>query len=188
MIDSFVNIGLAIIVLIIGGILELTRRIIDNQAKAQREQYNTNLMMAEATASATNPLKYEDIVKIVEGVIANICIMDTIMNGYATYPKDSLSLVLDDIVADISVRTEQSLSKELLRQWEKFVTPEYRTEWVVFKVRSSILYQINNEAARLTKESQSPRVSGLNNPTVQRKLVNWTENSAKKDKINQKPN
>lgn len=148
--------------------------------KQQQDIQDFNMAMAEATASTTNPLKYDDIVKIVEGVIANICVMDTIMNGYASFPKDKLSLVLDDIVEDIAIRSERSLSKEILRQWEKFVTPEYRTEWIIFKVRTSILYHINREASRLAAENR-PRVPQPVSDTGPKKTVRWMDPPKEKE-------
>lgn len=138
----------------------------------QQHVHEFNMAMAEATASATNPLKYEDIVKIAEGVIVNLCVMDTIMNGYGNFTKENLSLILDDIIEDIAVRSEQGLSKEFIRQWEKFVTPEYRTEWILFKVRTSILYQINNAALQLKNNASAMNQRPIG--TVSKRTVNWS--------------
>lgn len=111
--------------------------------------FDVNMKMAEAQASAANPLKFDDIKRIIEGIIINTSIMEIILNGYAKLTSAELSLLYDDIVEDIAVKTENYLSPELIRQWEKFASEEYRTKFIIFTVRVSFLAQCRSEASKL---------------------------------------
>ena len=67
-------------------------------------------------------------------------------NGYGEKTDEEMSLIITDIILNISTLTEQSLSKELIRQWEKFSTEEYRTRFIIFTVRAALMSQLNRIA------------------------------------------
>ena len=141
-------------------------------------QFTLQLKMAEAQTSMANPLKFDEIKKIVQDIIINQCIMeidndilhDIIINqcimeiannGYAKKTDEEMSLIINDIILNISTLTEQSLSPELIRQWEKFSTEEYRTRFIIFTVRTAFISQLGTvsrnqrEADRLQRAGRS---------------------------------
>ena len=79
-------------------------------------QFTLQLKMAEAQTSMANPLKFDEIKKIVQDIIINQCIMEIANNGYAKKTDEEMSLIINDIILNISTLTEQSLSPELIRQ------------------------------------------------------------------------
>lgn len=110
------------------------------------KQFIIQMKMSEAQASMTNPLKFDEIKKIIEDIIINQCIMEISNNGYGEKTDEEMSLIITDIILNISTLTEQSLSKELIRQWEKFSTEEYRTRFIIFTVRAALMTQLNRMA------------------------------------------
>lgn len=110
------------------------------------KQFIIQMKMSEAQASMTNPLKFDEIKKIIEDIIINQCIMEISNNGYGEKTDEEMSLIITDIILNISTLTEQSLSKELIRQWEKFSTEEYRTRFIIFTVRAALMSQLNRMA------------------------------------------
>ena len=111
-----------------------------------KKQFIIQMKMSEAQASMTNPLKFDEIKKIIEDIIINQCIMEISNNGYGEKTDEEMSLIITDIILNISTLTEQSLSKELIRQWEKFSTEEYRTRFIIFTVRAALMSQLNRIA------------------------------------------
>lgn len=111
-----------------------------------KKQFIIQMKMSEAQASMTNPLKFDEIKKIIEDIIINQCIMEISNNGYGEKTDEEMSLIITDIILNISTLTEQSLSKELIRQWEKFSTEEYRTRFIIFTVRAALMTQLNRMA------------------------------------------
>ena len=124
-------------------------------------QFTLQLKMAEAQTSMANPLKFDEIKKIVQDIIINQCIMEIANNGYAKKTDEEMSLIINDIILNISTLTEQSLSPELIRQWEKFSTEEYRTRFIIFTVRTAFISQLGTvsrnqrEEDRLQRDSRS---------------------------------
>ena len=124
-------------------------------------QFTLQLKMAEAQTSMANPLKFDEIKKIVQDIIINQCIMEIANNGYASKTDEEMSLIINDIILNISTLTEQSLSPELIRQWEKFSTEEYRTRFIIFTVRTAFISQLGTvsrnqrEADRLQRAGRS---------------------------------
>ena len=124
-------------------------------------QFTLQLKMAEAQTSMANPLKFDEIKKIVQDIIINQCIMEIANNGYASKTDEEMSLIINDIILNISTLTEQSLSPELIRQWEKFSTEEYRTRFIIFTVRTAFISQLGTvsrnqrEAVRLQRTGRS---------------------------------
>ena len=136
-------------------IVTITSIVIHTYTKQKEAMFEINMKMAEAQASAANPLKFDEIKRIIEGIIINTTIMEIILNGYAKMTSEELSLLYDNIVEDISIKTEQSLSPELIRQWEKFASEDYRTKFIVFTVRVSFMAQCQSEQAKLRRTMQS---------------------------------
>lgn len=132
---------LLLIVLIILTIFSIMRETI-----RLNKQFIIQMKMSEAQASMTNPLKFDEIKKIIEDIIINQCIMEISNNGYGEKTDEEMSLIITDIILNISTLTEQSLSKELIRQWEKFSTEEYRTRFIIFTVRAALMTQLNRMA------------------------------------------
>ena len=124
-------------------------------------QFTLQLKMAEAQTSMANPLKFDEIKKIVQDIIINQCIMEIANNGYAKKTDEEMSLIINDIILNISTLTEQSLSPELIRQWEKFSTEEYRTRFIIFTVRTAFISQLGTvsrnqrDADRLQRAGRS---------------------------------
>lgn len=124
-------------------------------------QFTLQLKMIEAQTSMANPLKFDEIKKIVQDIIINQCIMEIANNGYASKTDEEMSLIINDIILNISTLTEQSLSPELIRQWEKFSTEEYRTRFIIFTVRTAFISQLGTvsrnqrEADRLQRVGRS---------------------------------
>ena len=116
------------------------------ETKRLSAQFTLQLKMTEAQTSMANPLKFDEIKKIVQDIIINQCIMEIANNGYASKTDEEMSLIITDIILNISTLTEQSLSKELIRQWEKFSTEEYRTRFIIFTVRAALMTQLNRMA------------------------------------------
>lgn len=136
-----VVITLLLIVLIVLTIFSIMRETI-----RLNKQFIIQMKMSEAQASMTNPLKFDEIKKIIEDIIINQCIMEISNNGYGEKTDEEMSLIITDIILNISTLTEQSLSKELIRQWEKFSTEEYRTRFIIFTVRAALMSQLNRIA------------------------------------------
>ena len=132
---------LLLVVLIILTIFSIMRETI-----RLNKQFIIQMKMSEAQASMTNPLKFDEIKKIIEDIIINQCIMEISNNGYGEKTDEEMSLIITDIILNISTLTEQSLSKELIRQWEKFSTEEYRTRFIIFTVRAALMSQLNRIA------------------------------------------
>lgn len=132
---------LLLIVLIVLTIFSIMRETI-----RLNKQFIIQMKMSEAQASMTNPLKFDEIKKIIEDIIINQCIMEISNNGYGEKTDEEMSLIITDIILNISTLTEQSLSKELIRQWEKFSTEEYRTRFIIFTVRAALMSQLNRIA------------------------------------------
>lgn len=132
---------LLLIVLIVLTIFSIMRETI-----RLNKQFIIQMKMSEAQASMTNPLKFDEIKKIIEDIIINQCIMEISNNGYGEKTDEEMSLIITDIILNISTLTEQSLSKELIRQWEKFSTEEYRTRFIIFTVRAALMTQLNRMA------------------------------------------
>ena len=132
---------LLLVVLIVVTIFSIMRETI-----RLNKQFIIQMKMSEAQASMTNPLKFDEIKKIIEDIIINQCIMEISNNGYGEKTDEEMSLIITDIILNISTLTEQSLSKELIRQWEKFSTEEYRTRFIIFTVRAALMTQLNRMA------------------------------------------
>ena len=128
---------------IILGIMEW-QRIKDNSTKFQIQ-----MQMAEAQASMTNPLKFDDVKKIVTDIIINLCIVEVVNNGYGSKTEAELSIIFEDVLTKIAAKTESYLSKEIIRQWEKFATEEYRTEFIIFTTKTAFLTQLTQSHQRL---------------------------------------
>lgn len=143
------------------------------ETKRLTAQFTLQLKMAEAQASMANPLKFDEIKKIVQDIIINQCIMEISNNGYAGKTDEEMSLIINDIILNISTLTEQSLSPELIRQWEKFATEEYRTRFIIFTVRTAFITQLGNvsrnqrEAERLQRASRSVQSQNQNDTKKQ---------------------
>lgn len=128
---------------IILGIMEW-QRVKDNSTKFQIQ-----MQMAEAQASMANPLKFDDVKKIVTDIIINLCIVEVVNNGYGSKTEAELSIIFEDVLTKIAAKTESYLSKELIRQWEKFATEEYRTEFIIFTTKTAFLTQLTQSHQRL---------------------------------------
>ena len=122
-------------------------------------QFTLQLKMAEAQTSMANPLKFDEIKKIVQDIIINHCIMEIANNGYAKKTDEEMSLIINDIILNISTLTEQSLSPELIRQWEKFSTEEYRTRFIIFTVRTAFISQLGTVSRNQREEDRLQRAS-----------------------------
>ena len=122
-------------------------------------QFTLQLKMAEAQTSMANPLKFDEIKKIVQDIIINQCIMEIATNGYAKKTDEEMSLIINDIILNISTLTEQSLSPELIRQWEKFSTEEYRTRFIIFTVRTAVISQLGTVSRNQREEDRLQRAS-----------------------------
>lgn len=120
-------------------------------------QFTLQLKMAEAQTSMANPLKFDEIKKIVQDIIINQCIMEIANNGYAKRTDEEMSLIINDIILNISTLTEQSLSPELIRQWEKFSTEEYRTRFIIFTVRTAFISQLGTVSRNQREEDRLQR-------------------------------
>lgn len=120
-------------------------------------QFTLQLKMAEAQTSMANPLKFDEIKKIVQDIIINQCIMEIANNGYAKKTDEEMSLIINDIILNISTLTEQSLSPELIRQWEKFSTEEYRTRFIIFTVRTAFISQLGTVSRNQREEDRLQR-------------------------------
>ena len=120
-------------------------------------QFTLQLKMAEAQTSMANPLKFDEIKKIVQDIIINQCIMEIANNGYAKKTDEEMSLIINDIILNISTLTEQSLSPELIRQWEKFSTEEYRTRFIIFTVLTAFISQLGTVRRNQREEDRLQR-------------------------------
>lgn len=120
-------------------------------------QFTLQLKMAETQTSMANPLKFDEIKKIVQDIIINQCIMEIANNGYAKRTDEEMSLIINDIILNISTLTEQSLSPELIRQWEKFSTEEYRTRFIIFTVRTAFISQLGTVSRNQREEDRLQR-------------------------------
>ena len=123
---------------VILGIMEW-QRVKDNSTKFQIQ-----MQMAEAQASMSNPLKFDDV-----NIIINLCIVEVVNNGYGSKTEAELSIIFEDVLTKIAAKTESYLSKELIRQWEKFATEEYRTEFIIFTTKTAFLTQLTQSHQRL---------------------------------------
>ena len=135
-----------VIILLLVVLIVLTIFSIMRETIRLNKQFIIQMKMSEAQASMTNPLKFDEIKKIIEDIIINQCIMEISNNGYGEKTDEEMSLIITDIILNISTLTEQSLSKELIRQWEKFSTEEYRTRFIIFTVRAALMTQLNRMA------------------------------------------
>ena len=135
-----------VIILLLVVLIVLTIFSIMRETIRLNKQFIIQMKMSEAQASMTNPLKFDEIKKIIEDIIINQCIMEISNNGYGEKTDEEMSLIITDIILNISTLTEQSLSKELIRQWEKFSTEEYRTRFIIFTVRAALMSQLNRIA------------------------------------------
>lgn len=135
-----------VIILLLVVLIVLTIFSIMRETIRLNKQFIIQMKMSEAQASMTNPLKFDEIKKIIEDIIINQCIMEISNNGYGEKTDEEMSLIITDIILNISTLTEQSLSKELIRQWEKFSTEEYRTRFIIFTVRAALMSQLNRMA------------------------------------------
>ena len=127
------------------------------ETKRLSAQFTIQLKMAEAQTSMANPLKFDEIKKIVQDIIINQCIMEIANNGYASKTDEEMSLIINDIILNISTLTEQSLSPELIRQWEKFSTEEYRTRFIIFTVRTAFISQLGTVSRNQREEDRLQR-------------------------------
>lgn len=130
-------------------------------------QFTLQLKMAEAQTSMANPLKFDEIKKIVQDIIINQCIMEIANNGYASKTDEEMSLIINDIILNISTLTEQSLSPELIRQWEKFSTEEYRTRFIIFTVRTAFISQLGTVSRNQREADRLQRAGRLVPPQNQ---------------------
>ena len=121
---------------------------IKNESQRLDHQFMYQLKMAEAQASASNPMTFDTIKKIVTDIIVNQCIVEVANNGYQEKTDEELSLVINDIILDIATKTEQALAPELIRQWEKFCTEDYRTRFIIFTVKTSLFAQLSSRTVR----------------------------------------
>ena len=135
-----------VIILLLVVLIVLTIFSIMRETIRLNKQFIIQMKMSEAQASMTNPLKFDEVKKIIEDIIINQCIMEISNNGYGEKTDEEMSLIITDIILNISTLTEQSLSKELIRQWEKFSTEEYRTRFIIFTVRAALMTQLNRMA------------------------------------------
>lgn len=142
------------------------------ETKRLSAQFTLQLKMAEAQTSMANPLKFDEIKKIVQDIIINQCIMEIANNGYAKKTDEEMSLIINDIILNISTLTEQSLSPELIRQWEKFSTEEYRTRFIIFTVRTAFISQLGTVSRNQREEDRLQRAG--------RSIPPQNQNDAKK--------
>ena len=137
------------------------------ETKRLSAQFTIQLKMAEAQTSMANPLKFDEIKKIVQDIIINQCIMEIANNGYASKTDEEMSLIINDIILNISTLTEQSLSPELIRQWEKFSTEEYRTRFIIFTVRTAFISQLGTVSRNQREADRLQRAGRLVPPQNQ---------------------
>lgn len=140
-----------IIGLVVIGYIEVQRM------KEVHTRFQIQMQMAEAQSSMTNPLKFDDVKKIVTDIIINLCIVEVVNNGYGSKTEAELSIIFEDILTKIASKTESYLSPELIRQWEKFATEEYRTEFIIFTTKTAFLTQLTQSHQRLGNPAELPR-------------------------------
>lgn len=110
----------------------------------RKQNFEIQIAMAKAQESMKNPLTFDEIKRIVESIIVNLCIVEVTTNGYWRMSDEELSIHFEKILLDIATTTESYLSGEIIRQWEKFTTVDYRTRYIIFTVREVLMLQINN--------------------------------------------
>ena len=113
-------------------------------AMTRKQNFEIQIAMAKAQESMKNPLTFDEIKRIVESIIVNLCIVEVTTNGYWRMSDEELSIHFEKILLDIATTTESYLSGEIIRQWEKFTTVDYRTRYIIFTVREVLMLQINN--------------------------------------------
>lgn len=117
-------------------------------AMTRKQNFEIQIAMAKAQESMKNPLTFDEIKRIVESIIVNLCIVEVTTNGYWRMSDEELSIHFEKILLDIATTTESYLSGEIIRQWEKFTTVDYRTRYIIFTVREVLMLQINNTRAK----------------------------------------
>ena len=88
--------------------------------------------------------------------------MEITNNGYDSKQEDALSVIIDDIILDISTKVELYLSKELIRQWEKFTTEEYRTRYIIFTAKVVFFNQLSKQRPDFLKKPKKEKDSKKN--------------------------
>lgn len=114
----------------------------------RKQNFEIQVAMAKAQESMKNPLTFDEIKRIVESIIVNLCIVEVTTNGYWRMSDEELSIHFEKILLDIATTTESYLSGEIIRQWEKFTTVDYRTRYIIFTAREVLMLQINNIRAK----------------------------------------
>ena len=150
-----------VLVLVIIIAIALVWTIVENVISSN-QRFRLQLDMAEAQSSMTNPLTFDAIRDIVQNVIVNVCIMEITNNGYDSKQEDALSVIIDDIILDISTKVELYLSKELIRQWEKFTTEEYRTRYIIFTAKVVFFNQLSKQRPDFLKKPKKEKDSKKN--------------------------
>lgn len=135
------QITLLVVVIIFGLVIFWS---IYKDAMTRKQNFEIQIAMAKAQESMKNPLTFDEIKRIVESIIVNLCIVEVTTNGYWRMSDEELSIHFEKILLDIATTTESYLSGEIIRQWEKFTTVDYRTRYIIFTVREVLMLQINN--------------------------------------------
>lgn len=139
------QIVLLVIVIILGLVIFWS---IYKDAMTRKQNFEIQIAMAKAQESMKNPLTFDDIKRIIESIIVNLCIVEVTTNGYWRMSDEELSIHFEKILLDIATTTESYLSAEIIRQWEKFTTVDYRTRYIIFTAREVLMLQINNAKAK----------------------------------------
>lgn len=154
------QITLLVVVIIFGLVIFWS---IYKDAMTRKQNFEIQIAMAKAQESMKNPLTFDEIKRIVESIIVNLCIVEVTTNGYWRMSDEELSIHFEKILLDIATTTESYLSGEIIRQWEKFTTVDYRTRYIIFTVREVLMLQINNTRTKKYSSENQTRVAKTKN-------------------------
>lgn len=133
--------------------------IIYRDSTVRKNQFELQIKMAEAQTSMTNPMNFDDIEKLINGLVMRETRLYIQQGGYFNKTSEELSLLLETFITEISTNVHVDLSKEIIRQWNKFSTEEYMVKFIINSTKTAVILVLEEY-----RVNQKQPVSAINKP------------------------
>lgn len=133
--------------------------IIYRDSTVRKNQFELQIKMAEAQTSMTNPMNFDDIEKLINGLVMRETRLYLQQGGYFNKTSEELSLLLETFITEISTNVHMDLSKEIIRQWNKFSTEEYMVKFIINSTKTAVILVLEEY-----RVNQKQPVSAINKP------------------------
>lgn len=111
-------------------------------AEIRKNQFKTQMKMAEAQASMSKQLSFKDCYDILNNYIQHITVSEVTALGLFNMTSDQLSVVMSDTLSSICVEIDSAMSEELKRQLSLYSSDIYIKKYILDQARTIMIASI----------------------------------------------